>query len=83
MMWQKAYITVIHKRTVMHCYHSLIDISLLNVDYKNFATIMAERLRKCLSNLIPFDQIVFITKTYMKDNILLVLYYLFKVIMNI
>lgn len=44
-------------------------ISLLNVDDKIFATVMAERLRKCIPYVIHSDQTGFVTKRYMKDNI--------------
>lgn len=69
-MWQEAHITLIYKEgndSVLPC--SYRPISLLKVDYKIFTALMAERLRKCISEIIHPEQIDFVPKSFMKDNV--------------
>uniref|UniRef100_A0A670KB41 Reverse transcriptase domain-containing protein n=1 Tax=Podarcis muralis TaxID=64176 RepID=A0A670KB41_PODMU len=68
--WKEAYITLISKpdtdKLDMKNYR---PISLLNNDYKIFAEVMANRLKKCLTNLIHTDQVGFLPNRQLKDNI--------------
>lgn len=43
-------------------------ISLLNVDYKIFTTILAECLRNCVSEIIHAEQTSYIPKRKIKHN---------------
>lgn len=46
-----------------------MPISLLTVVYKNFTSVMADSLKKCITKVIQPDQTGFLPKTYMKDNV--------------
>uniref|UniRef100_A0A670IIA8 Reverse transcriptase domain-containing protein n=1 Tax=Podarcis muralis TaxID=64176 RepID=A0A670IIA8_PODMU len=68
--WREAYITLILKPdTDKMSIKNYRPISLLNNDYKIFADIMANRLKKCLSSLIHKDQAGFLPNRYLKDNV--------------
>uniref|UniRef100_A0A670K5V5 Reverse transcriptase domain-containing protein n=1 Tax=Podarcis muralis TaxID=64176 RepID=A0A670K5V5_PODMU len=68
--WKEAYITFIPKqdadRTLVKNYR---PISLLNVDYKIFAGILAKRMKMVLSEIIHKDQAGFLPGRQMRDNI--------------
>uniref|UniRef100_A0A670KE03 Reverse transcriptase domain-containing protein n=1 Tax=Podarcis muralis TaxID=64176 RepID=A0A670KE03_PODMU len=67
--WKDAYITLIpkldHDRSDVKNYR---PISLLNVDYKIFANILANRLKKVLTEYIYKDQTGFLLGRHMIDN---------------
>lgn len=44
-------------------------ISLLNLDYKIFAKILSERLKKVLAEVIDKDQAGFLPNRHIKDNV--------------
>uniref|UniRef100_A0A670K665 Reverse transcriptase domain-containing protein n=1 Tax=Podarcis muralis TaxID=64176 RepID=A0A670K665_PODMU len=67
--WKEAFITLIPKneteKTQLKNYR---PISLLNVDYKIFADILAKRLKKVLNGMIHKDQAGFLPSRYMSNN---------------
>uniref|UniRef100_A0A670K308 Reverse transcriptase domain-containing protein n=1 Tax=Podarcis muralis TaxID=64176 RepID=A0A670K308_PODMU len=67
--WKEAYITLIPKsemeKTQLKNYR---PISLLNVDYKIFADILARRLKKVLAEVIHKDQAGFLPRRHLSDN---------------
>uniref|UniRef100_A0A670XQU1 Reverse transcriptase domain-containing protein n=1 Tax=Pseudonaja textilis TaxID=8673 RepID=A0A670XQU1_PSETE len=67
--WSEAYITLIPKEEADALQiKNYRPISLLNADYKIFASILAERLKKYLNNFIHSDQNGFLPKRQIKDN---------------
>uniref|UniRef100_A0A8C7E3S4 Reverse transcriptase domain-containing protein n=1 Tax=Naja naja TaxID=35670 RepID=A0A8C7E3S4_NAJNA len=67
--WTEACITLIHKeQTDPQKIQNYRPISLLNVDYKIMATIMAERLKRILSRIIHTDQNGFLPHRQIKTN---------------
>uniref|UniRef100_A0A670J1I6 Reverse transcriptase domain-containing protein n=1 Tax=Podarcis muralis TaxID=64176 RepID=A0A670J1I6_PODMU len=68
--WKEAYITFIPKQdsdlTQVKNYR---PISLLNIDYKIFAGILAKRMKSMLLGIIHKDQAGFLPGRQMKDNI--------------
>uniref|UniRef100_A0A670HL97 Reverse transcriptase domain-containing protein n=1 Tax=Podarcis muralis TaxID=64176 RepID=A0A670HL97_PODMU len=68
--WKEAYITLIPKteteKTQLKNYR---PISLLNVDYKIFADILAKRLKRVLMEKIHKDQAGFLPKRHLSDNV--------------
>uniref|UniRef100_A0A670JFQ6 Reverse transcriptase domain-containing protein n=1 Tax=Podarcis muralis TaxID=64176 RepID=A0A670JFQ6_PODMU len=68
--WKEAYITLIPKteteKTQLKNYR---PISLLNVDYKIFADILAKRLKMILMEEIHRDQAGFLPKRHLSDNV--------------
>uniref|UniRef100_A0A670ZBU0 Uncharacterized protein n=1 Tax=Pseudonaja textilis TaxID=8673 RepID=A0A670ZBU0_PSETE len=61
--WSEAYITLILKEdTDLQQVKNYRPISLLNSDYKIFASILAERLKRYLNNFIHADQNGFLPK---------------------
>ncbi|KAF7245269.1 hypothetical protein EYD10_08704 [Varanus komodoensis] len=67
--WTEANITLILKEdTDLTQIQNYGPISLLNVDYKMFASIMAERLKKYLTDFIHSDQNGFLPKGQMRNN---------------
>lgn len=72
--WTEAYISLIPKpntdKTLIQNYR---PISLLNVDYKIFATILVERLRVFLSRFIHQDQNGFLPHRHLRDNLRVIL----------
>uniref|UniRef100_A0A803SSM5 Reverse transcriptase domain-containing protein n=1 Tax=Anolis carolinensis TaxID=28377 RepID=A0A803SSM5_ANOCA len=72
--WKEASITVIHKEnTDPEEIKNYRPISLLNIDYKIFSNILAERLKNFLVNWIKEDQVGFLPNRHIKDNIRIVL----------
>ena len=68
--WENAYITLIPKDEQENPPpQAFRPISLLNLDYKIYAKILANRLEKCISDIIHEDQTCFMPGRYMKDNI--------------
>uniref|UniRef100_A0A8D0E7E3 ribonuclease H n=1 Tax=Salvator merianae TaxID=96440 RepID=A0A8D0E7E3_SALMN len=68
--WEKAFITLIPKEGQdLTSPKNYRPISLLNNDYKVFASIMATRLKQVLQEFIHQDQAGFLPKRQMKDNI--------------
>uniref|UniRef100_A0A670HV34 Reverse transcriptase domain-containing protein n=1 Tax=Podarcis muralis TaxID=64176 RepID=A0A670HV34_PODMU len=68
--WKEAHITMIPKPgTDKLDIKNYRPISLLNNDYKIFAEVMANRLKKCLVNIIHKDQAGFLPNRFLKDNI--------------
>ncbi|KAF7235135.1 hypothetical protein EYD10_18021 [Varanus komodoensis] len=68
--WTKANITLIPKEDMdVAQIQNYQPISLLNVDYKIFASILAERLKKLLIDFIHPDQNGFLPKRQMKNNL--------------
>uniref|UniRef100_A0A670I0Q6 Reverse transcriptase domain-containing protein n=1 Tax=Podarcis muralis TaxID=64176 RepID=A0A670I0Q6_PODMU len=67
--WREAFITLIPKleseKTQLKNYR---PISLLNVDYKIFADILANRLKKVLNEVIHKDQAGFLPGRHLSDN---------------
>uniref|UniRef100_A0A670IRS6 Reverse transcriptase domain-containing protein n=1 Tax=Podarcis muralis TaxID=64176 RepID=A0A670IRS6_PODMU len=67
--WKEAFITLIPKleseKTQLKNYR---PISLLNVDYKIFADIMASRFKKVLNEVIHKDQAGFLPGRHLSDN---------------
>uniref|UniRef100_A0A670IB05 Reverse transcriptase domain-containing protein n=1 Tax=Podarcis muralis TaxID=64176 RepID=A0A670IB05_PODMU len=67
--WREAFITLIPKPdTDKLNVKNYRPISLLNNDYKLYADIMANRLKKCLIKLIHKDQAGFLPNRFLKDN---------------
>ena len=59
--WQEAYISLIPKEGANSLHpQAFRPISLLNVDYKIFMKILADRFNKCATHLIHKDQAGFI-----------------------
>uniref|UniRef100_A0A2D4KI84 Reverse transcriptase domain-containing protein n=1 Tax=Micrurus paraensis TaxID=1970185 RepID=A0A2D4KI84_9SAUR len=72
--WTEAYITLIPKEgTDQQQIKNFRPISLLNSDYKIFASILAERLKRYLNNFIHPDQNGFLPKRQIRDNIRIIL----------
>uniref|UniRef100_A0A8C6XSY2 Reverse transcriptase domain-containing protein n=1 Tax=Naja naja TaxID=35670 RepID=A0A8C6XSY2_NAJNA len=72
--WSEAYITLIPKEdTDSHQVNNYRPISLLNADYKFFASILAGRLKRYLNNFIHVDQNGFLLKRQIKHNIRIIL----------
>uniref|UniRef100_R4GAU6 Reverse transcriptase domain-containing protein n=1 Tax=Anolis carolinensis TaxID=28377 RepID=R4GAU6_ANOCA len=72
--WKEASITVIHKENNdPEEVKNYRPISLLNIDYKIFSNIIADRLKKFLTNWIKDDQVGFLPNRHIKDNIRIVL----------
>uniref|UniRef100_A0A670I8A5 Reverse transcriptase domain-containing protein n=1 Tax=Podarcis muralis TaxID=64176 RepID=A0A670I8A5_PODMU len=68
--WREAFITLIPKPDTDKMYiKNYRPISLLNNDYKIYADIMANRLKKCLIHLIHKDQAGFLPNRFLKDNV--------------
>lgn len=68
--WKEAYVTLIPKKEVDTMeVKNYRPISLLNNDYKLFADIMAERLKKVLINKIHGDQTGFLPGRQLRDNV--------------
>uniref|UniRef100_A0A803T5W2 Reverse transcriptase domain-containing protein n=1 Tax=Anolis carolinensis TaxID=28377 RepID=A0A803T5W2_ANOCA len=68
--WKYASITTIPKEAQdLKSVKNYRPISLLNVDYKIFANILAERLKDFLKEWIKEEQSGFIPKRQMKDNV--------------
>uniref|UniRef100_A0A670HZZ0 Reverse transcriptase domain-containing protein n=1 Tax=Podarcis muralis TaxID=64176 RepID=A0A670HZZ0_PODMU len=68
--WREAFITLIPKSdTDKLNIKNYRPISLLNNDYKIFADIMANRLKKHLTDLIHKDQAGFLPNRFLKDNV--------------
>uniref|UniRef100_A0A670J4J4 Reverse transcriptase domain-containing protein n=1 Tax=Podarcis muralis TaxID=64176 RepID=A0A670J4J4_PODMU len=68
--WKEAYITLIPKKEADTLeVKNYRPISLLNNDYKLFADIMAERLKKVLNNRIHKDQTGFLPGRQLRDNV--------------
>uniref|UniRef100_A0A670JT87 Reverse transcriptase domain-containing protein n=1 Tax=Podarcis muralis TaxID=64176 RepID=A0A670JT87_PODMU len=68
--WKEAFITLIPKleseKTQLKNYR---PISLLNVDYKIFADILANRLKRVLNEVIHKDQAGFLPGRHLSDNV--------------
>lgn len=72
--WTEALITIIHKdETDPQLIQNNRPISLLNTDYKIFAIIIAERLKKILNNYIHKDQNGFLPGRQIGDNLRIIL----------
>uniref|UniRef100_A0A670Z1A6 Reverse transcriptase domain-containing protein n=1 Tax=Pseudonaja textilis TaxID=8673 RepID=A0A670Z1A6_PSETE len=72
--WSEAYITLIPKEGADPLQiKNYRPISLLNADYKIFASILAERLKRYLNNFIHPDQNGFLPKRQIKDNMRVIL----------
>uniref|UniRef100_A0A803TCD8 Reverse transcriptase domain-containing protein n=1 Tax=Anolis carolinensis TaxID=28377 RepID=A0A803TCD8_ANOCA len=68
--WKEALITVIHKQNSdKEDIKNYRPISLLNVDYKIYSSILAERLKRFLKNWIKEDQAGFLPNRQIKDNV--------------
>uniref|UniRef100_A0A670KI73 Reverse transcriptase domain-containing protein n=1 Tax=Podarcis muralis TaxID=64176 RepID=A0A670KI73_PODMU len=82
--WKEAYITLIPKteteKTQLKNYR---PISLLNVDYKIFADILAKRLKKVLMEEIHKDQAGFLPGRHLSDNLRNIINSLEKLEVNI
>ena len=68
--WREAVISLIPKegKNRQECDH-LRPISVLNVDYRIFTSILSKRLEKCLPDIIHLDQTGFIKQRQTQDNI--------------
>lgn len=51
---------------MIQCFHS--PISLLNVNYQLLASKIAERFKKCITEIIHHDETGFIPKIYIWEN---------------
>lgn len=73
-MWQQAIVTLIPKEN-SSCPNvgNFRPISLLNTDYKLFAKILSERLKKIVTEVISTDQAGFLPQRHIRDNIRVVL----------
>uniref|UniRef100_A0A2D4J0N0 Reverse transcriptase domain-containing protein n=1 Tax=Micrurus lemniscatus lemniscatus TaxID=129467 RepID=A0A2D4J0N0_MICLE len=72
--WREANISLIPKEDLDHKQiRNYRPISLLNVDYKIFATIMSERLKIILNELIHSDQNGFLPTRQIRNNTRIVL----------
>lgn len=68
--WNEAAITLIHKQGLEETdVRNYRPISLLNIDYKVYASILANRLKDFLSDYIQEDQVGFLPNRHLKDNI--------------
>ena len=68
--WKEAHISLIHKEgTDKRLVKNYRPISLLNVDYKIFTTILATRLKGILETIIHKDQTGFLSKRKLSSNI--------------
>lgn len=68
--WKETTITLIHKaNTDPKEIKNYRPISLLNTDYKIYATILATRVKKVLNDVIHQDQSGFLPKRYMRNNV--------------
>uniref|UniRef100_A0A670K2B4 Reverse transcriptase domain-containing protein n=1 Tax=Podarcis muralis TaxID=64176 RepID=A0A670K2B4_PODMU len=68
--WKEAYIILIPKKDVDNLdVKNYRPISLLNNDYKIFADIMAERLKRVMINKIHKDQTGFLPGRQLRDNV--------------
>lgn len=72
--WSEAFITLIHKKqqdpTQMKSYR---PISLLNEDYKIYAKLWANRLKKFLTEFIINDQSGFLPGSQLRDNVIYII----------
>lgn len=68
--WREAVISLIPKegKNRQEC-ENLRPISVLNVDYRIFTSILARRLENCLPSIIHLDQTGFIKQRQTQDNI--------------
>lgn len=67
--WQYADITLIPKEFLdLTSPKNYRPISLLNTDYKIYAKILAERIKKVLNEYISEDQVGFFPGRQLKDN---------------
>uniref|UniRef100_A0A3B4EY79 Reverse transcriptase domain-containing protein n=1 Tax=Pundamilia nyererei TaxID=303518 RepID=A0A3B4EY79_9CICH len=68
--WREAVISIIPKdgKDTKEC-SSYRPISILNVDYKLFASILAKRLESIIPELIDLDQTGFVSNTQTQDNL--------------
>uniref|UniRef100_A0A8D2L468 Reverse transcriptase domain-containing protein n=1 Tax=Varanus komodoensis TaxID=61221 RepID=A0A8D2L468_VARKO len=72
--WTEANVTLIPKEDMdLTQIQNYRPISLLNVDYKNFPSVMAERLKKYLTDFIHPDQNGFLPKRQMRNNMRIIL----------
>lgn len=72
--WLEANITLIPKEEAdLTQIENFRPISLLNVDYKIFATIMADRLKKFLMGFIQTDQNRFLLKSQLRYNLRIIM----------
>lgn len=68
--WKEAAITQIHKEGSNDSdVKNYRQISLLNTDYKIYASILANRLKEYLVEYIGEDQVSFLPHRHLKDNI--------------
>uniref|UniRef100_A0A670YX33 Reverse transcriptase domain-containing protein n=1 Tax=Pseudonaja textilis TaxID=8673 RepID=A0A670YX33_PSETE len=72
--WSEAYITLIPKEGADPSQiKNYRPISLLNADYKIFASILAERFKRYLNNFIHPDQNGFLPRRQIRDNMRVIL----------
>uniref|UniRef100_A0A803TLB1 Reverse transcriptase domain-containing protein n=1 Tax=Anolis carolinensis TaxID=28377 RepID=A0A803TLB1_ANOCA len=68
--WKEANITVIHKeKTDPTNVKNYRPISLLNIDYKIFTNILADRMKEFLKNWIQEEQTGFLPNRQLRDNV--------------
>ena len=70
---RRAVITLLLKKGDLLDIANLRPISLLNIDYKIFAKVLANRLKSVIGNVVHTDQSYTIPERFMYDNISLVI----------
>uniref|UniRef100_A0A803TW33 Reverse transcriptase domain-containing protein n=1 Tax=Anolis carolinensis TaxID=28377 RepID=A0A803TW33_ANOCA len=72
--WKEANITIIHKEGSDPVnVKNYRPISLLNIDYKIFTSILSERMKKFLMDLIKEEQTGFLPNRHLRDNVRIII----------
>ena len=69
----KALVTLIHKKNERHLWKNYRPISLLNISYKIYSKVLANRLKKVLNEVVNEDQTGCVPGRFIGENIMLYL----------